>query len=86
MKAQVISPKEAQHCMAIRAGMAQVQMIAQITALKEMRQLAQGKRLTVPLVVRLYNSKVSVASGSASVVWETSLSRRPLKLQIVHYR
>ena len=61
-------------------------------ALKEMKELLEGRRLTVPQVVTLYNAKVRVSSGeavnigfvdSATVVWETLLRHGPLQQLVV---
>jgi len=61
-------------------------------ALKDMREKLEGRRLTVPQVVSLYNDKVLVSSGeavnngmvdSATVVWDTILKHPPHQRLIV---
>ena len=61
-------------------------------ALKDMTEKVDGKRLTVPQVVTLYNDNVSISSGeavnigfvdSATVVWETLLRHGPLQQLVV---
>ena len=70
----------------------QVQRIFQILALKDLKEKESGRKLSVPDVVSLYNSKVLISSGetvnsgfvdSATVVWETVLKHGPLQKLIV---